>query len=296
MKCFITGATGFVGRALTQFLVSQDHELTALIRDVPRTEFKELPPEWIVFGDVRDFKRMREILLDQKPEAIIHLAAQAIVSQAHTDPLSTYEINVGGTIALLQAWREASPDAYYLHLSTDKVYGNGMNKPESEPVQASGVYESSKAAGDLITQSYLPKVCIVRPCNIYGPGDRNRRIIPNTIQECMRGDKPWIFRNAGKREYIYIDDVCQCVGKLIAERKTGVWNVGSGLVLSNEQVVSEILKHFPNLTAAYGASPMPELDDQSLNSKKLCENLDCLSFTTFPAGIKATVDWWRSIA
>jgi dTDP-glucose 4,6-dehydratase len=296
-KIFLTGAMGFVGSVLSRYLSSQGNEVIALEHDLQLG--RPLPDQAAILaqGDIRDFPRLREILSHYRPDAIIHLAAKAIVAEAQRDPYPTFDVNVNGTIALLEAWHEASPDAYFLYFSTDKVYGNGLEKTETDPVKASGIYESSKAAADLITQAYgsLHPVAITRTCNIYGPGDRNSRIIPNTIRQCLRGETPVIYQKAGKREYIFIDDVCRIITSLVEKRQHGIWNIASGLVLSNEQVVKEICKHFPTIQPRYAKSPpWLELDDQCLNTEKLCSSLDCLSFETFPSGIARTVEWWRT--
>jgi len=292
-RIFVTGSQGFVGNALCKHL-AKEHEVLGLIHDIQsNTIFTFLPPACgVVFGDVRDFRRMREILYDYRPDAIVHLAAQAIVGQARRDPYSTFDVNVNGTAALLEAWREACPTAYFLYFSTDKVYGNGMHKKESDPVQATGIYESSKAAADIIAQAY--GATVTRTCNIYGPTDQNSRIIPNTIRQCLRGEAPVFYEKAGKREYIFVDDVCKVVSKLVEAKRTGIWNIASGLVLSNEQVVLEICKHFPEIQPRREQSPpQVELDDQCFDTTKLCSSLDCLSFETFPSGIQKCVEWWR---
>lgn len=287
-----------MGRALAEHLNQQGHEIIGLVHDLDMKVLAyttdPIHAIWLP-GDIRDYKRLREILYDYKPDAIIHLAAQAIVRLAHDDPLTTFDVNVGGTVAILNAWKHAIPESYFLHFSTDKVYGTGMNKHETDLLPASGPYETSKAAGDMIAQSY--GVTVTRTCNIYGPGDRNKRIIPNTIQQCQRGESPIIYQKAGKREYIYISDVCEVVGKLVSAKKTGIWNIASGQVLSNEQVVKEICKHYPTITPKYAKSPpWLELEDQSLNTEKLCSNVDCLSFVTFQEGIQRTVNWWNQEA
>jgi nucleoside-diphosphate-sugar epimerase len=294
VKIFITGILGFVGQNLAWHLAKQGHDIIGLIHDFSPRSLQTLQwerPVTKVHGDVRDIRRIREIFLDYKPDWTVHLAAQALVGQAEIDPYSTWDVNVNGTITLLTAWQETGYGKF-LYFSTDKVYGNGLNKKETDPVVATGIYESSKAAADLIAQSYLPNILITRTCNIYGPSDRNKRIIPNTIHDCVMGRQPWVFKNSGQREYIYIADVCEIISKLLNNKAAGVWNVGSGLYLSNEQVVLEILKHFPKIHPLYKKTDTVELKDESLNTEKLCGTVDCLSFTTFPAGIKKTVDWW----
>lgn len=270
-----------------QHLAQQGHEIIALVHDIDNQPIQLVANTMNVFGDIRNYKRLREILHDYKPDAILHLAAQAIVAQAQHDPLTTFDVNVNGTISLLHAWKHVCPSSFFLHFSTDKVYGNGLNKNELSPLAATDPYGTSKAAADLIAQNTLPNICITRSCNIYGPGDRNSRMIPNGIRALLKGERMKVFRG-NLREYIYIDDLTRIVTQLVEARKLGIWNIGSGQTLTAEQVAEKIGVKY-DLTE----SPEGVLSEQSLDTGKLCSELDCLSFTPFDVGIGRTLEWWK---
>ena len=143
MKCLITGATGFVGQNLSQFLYEKKHEVIALVRDLHENIYPSVRYQThTVFGDIRDYKRIREILLDYKPDAIIHLAAQALVGQAQRDPYSTWDVNVNGTISLLSAWAETGYGRF-LYFSSDKVYGDGLGKKETDSMLAAVTFHTA---------------------------------------------------------------------------------------------------------------------------------------------------------
>lgn len=299
MRIFVTGATGFVSHALCKHLSTQ-HWILALIHDFHKD------PVFLgynvgVQGDVRSFSDMRGILTKFNPDAVIHLAAQAIVAHAQKDPYSTFTTNVQGTAALLQAVKEYAPSAWFLHFSTDKVYGEGLDKKETDSLQPSGVYESSKVASDIIAQTYMKTLhgCITRTCNIYGPGDLDAtRIVPKSIRACLANISPEIYTQNGKlgvREYIYIDDVCSAVRALMEGKETGIWNISSGLILSSREVVHEILRHFKGLDAVeHDQTTYKELSSQSLNNAKYREWAGSKWHpTSFNEGIQQTVEWWK---
>lgn len=297
-RVLITGVTGFIGRALSHFLQSKGHEVIGLVHDIePLSLFENRWAHFLCKGDIRDYPRLRELMFEYQPDYVIHTAAQSKVFEAQRDPMFCFTTNVTGTACLFEAVKAYNPKTPVLHFSTDKVYGEGLSKKESDPLQPTNAYESSKVAGDCIAQTYartMP-VTIVRPCNIYGPGDHNSRIIPDTIRHCLRGESPVIYERNDLREYIYVDDLCRIITSLVEKRQQGIWNVSSGLCLSNGEVVHEILKHFPQIQPRIEKSiGYEELLEESLNTEKLCSNIDCLSFTTFQAGIAKTIDWWRT--
>lgn len=158
-------------------------------------------------------------------------------------------------------------------------------------------YAASKAAADLIAQRYLPDITITRSCNIYGPGDTHpTRLIPHLIKSCMENRQPKLRMPDAVREYIYIDDVCRVLAWLLENRKTGIWNIGSGKMATPRQILRDILVHFPNMASEFSQVKQfgPEFMNQSLDVTKLCGELDCLSFTIPQIGIKRTVEWWRT--
>ena len=177
----VTGGTGLVGSWLVEKLISARADVVCIIRDwVPQSELirsgncKKIK---VVNGDIRDQAFLERVLGEHEIDTVIHLAAQAIVSIANRNPVSTFETNIGGTWCLLEACRRSASVKQIVVASSDKAYGDQEVLPydEQTPLQGQHPYDVSKSCADLISHTYaktykLP-VAITRCGNFYGGGD-----------------------------------------------------------------------------------------------------------------------------
>jgi CDP-glucose 4,6-dehydratase len=215
---FVTGATGLLGGWLVRRLRELEADVVCLVRDwVPQCELAvsgELSRVKVVRGDVRDGALLERALGEYEIDTLFHLAAQTVVGVANRNPLSTFETNIQGTWALLEACRRAPTVRHIVLASSDKAYGASEILPYTEetPLQGRHPYDVSKSCADLIAQAYaatygLP-VAITRCGNLYGGGDLNwNRIVPGTIRAALRGERP-VIRSDGRgvRDYLYVED------------------------------------------------------------------------------------------
>ena len=198
-RILITGGAGFIGSHLAKKL-SENNKVIILQRDiVPDLWLAEALDKCIlVHGDILDQTLLRRIISDYNIDQVYHLAAQAVVSSANKDPYTTFNVNIMGTVNLLEAVRSVKPTISTLIQSTDKVMGNNrMDMKETDTLAPTvGVYEVSKACEDYIAQMYANQygldIKISRPCNTYGY-DLANRIIPNTIRSCLNKIPPLIY-------------------------------------------------------------------------------------------------------
>jgi CDP-glucose 4,6-dehydratase len=307
MNCLVTGGAGFIGSHLAKKL-SQNNRVVILERDI-------IPSRWVnealekcirVRGDVLNQKLLRRILSDYQIDQVYHLAAQAVVSAAYRDPISTFETNVIGTVNLLEAVREVNPELPVLVQSTDKVYGSGrMDVVETDSFMPTiGIYESSKAAEDITAEAFATvygmNIRITRPANAYGY-DLTNRIIPNTIRECLSGNSPVIYEGQEKtiRQYIYVEDLIEALMLIMSiGRGTNpgghltealIFNVGTDDILTQEYVVQKISSYFGITPHTEKRSqPLKEIEKQSVNWTQL-KNLGWTPKYNFDQGIKETI-------
>src|SRR5258708_5923742 len=201
---YVTGATGLVGGWLVKRLLAAQANIVCLIRDrVPYAELVrsgDVGRVTVVRGDLTDQALAERTLGEYEIDTVIHLAAQTIVGIANRNPISTFETNIQGTWALLEAARRSPTVQHIVVASSDKAYGDQEKLPydENTPLEGRHPYDASKSCADLIAQAYaksfqLP-VAITRCGNFYGGGDLNwSRIVPGTIRSLLRVERPVIL-------------------------------------------------------------------------------------------------------
>ena len=249
MRAFITGVSGFIGSHLAKHLTDRGEFVVGLMRDsVPLAWTRHaLEKTNIVYGDLSDLNLLRRVLVDYNIDTVFHLGSVAIVKKAQKDPVDTFSTNVMGTVNLLEACRQVGLRKRILVHITDKIYGNTLDADVFSPYKPLEVYSASKVCQDVVAQSYETaydmEVLRTRSCNVFGL-DYNDRIIPNTIRAALSGKRPVIYEGENTmRQYIYIDDLLSAFHALMETGRYGPWNIATDIILSQSQVVEEILRH-----------------------------------------------------
>jgi CDP-glucose 4,6-dehydratase len=307
----VTGATGFLGSHLTSVLAALGARVVVLVRDaVPSSAIRDgwWPKVSIVNGPVEDQALMERMLGEYDVATVFHLAAQTQVGVANRNPVPTYEANVRGTWALLEAARRNSTVQQIVTASSDKAYGAQPVLPYTEdmPLLAVNPYDVSKACSDLIAQSFARvhdvPVVVTRCGNFFGPGDMNwERLVPGTIRLLLKGQRP-VIRSDGTmtRDYLYVIDGVLAYLQL-AEAISGDSTLkGEAFNFSSESPLS-VLKLVEMLQAAVGTELEPdiratarhEISHQYLSAAKARKILGWQPRHTMEAAIAETVDWYR---
>jgi CDP-glucose 4,6-dehydratase len=312
-RVLVTGCTGILGSWLTRALVDLGADAFGLVYDEnPRSElarsgyFGRLT---VLHGNVTDFELIERILNDFEIEVVFHLAAQALVTVANRNPLSTFEANVRGTWNVLEAVRRSARAERLVLASSDKAYGDQEILPykEDAPLVGKHPYDVSKSCADLIALAYAHTyglhLAITRCGNIYGGGDLHwDRIVPGTIRSALRGERP-IIRSDGspKRDYIYVKDIVSAY-LLLAERlddssvQGEAFNFGHDSPLSVQEIVGEILDVLEcrDLKPLILNEAKHEIHSQYLDSGKARERLGWEPGYSLQEGLLETAAWYRS--
>lgn len=204
-KVFLTGHTGFKGSWLSALLLELGAEVTGYAlppeENAPLYDLLHLGEKMhSVFGDVRDFESLRRALTEAKPDTVLHLAAQPIVRESYRIPRETYEINVMGTVNLLEAVRLSGLTPVVCNVTTDKVYENLewlYGYRETDRLNGYDPYSNSKSCSELVTDSYRKSffqeagipVLTARAGNVIGGGDYALdRILPDAARAAAKGE------------------------------------------------------------------------------------------------------------
>jgi CDP-glucose 4,6-dehydratase len=213
-RVLITGHTGFKGAWLSLWLQSLGADVTGLARGVPAGpslyELADIGAHMRQLAvDVRSGAAVRDALREARPEVVLHLAAQPVVRRSLRDPVSTYEVNVMGTVNVLDAVRRDGRGVLAVVVVTsDKCYENSSEGSprfvEEDPLGGADPYSSSKACAELVTSAYRrsyfyqpssPQLATARAGNVLGGGDWGEdRLVPDSVRAVHSG-QPLKLRN-----------------------------------------------------------------------------------------------------
>lgn len=199
-KVLVTGHTGFKGTWLTTWLLNLGADVAGYSIGIPTnpSHFEELNLEQKIqhhIGDIRDYNRFFEVCNDFKPEIVFHLAAQPLVRESYSNPKETFEVNMLGTLNVLEVIRNMQDVIKVgVIITSDKAYDNVewvYGYREDDKLGGEDPYSGSKGAAELITKSYMhsffktgfPNVCTTRAGNVIGGGDWAKdRIVPDIVK------------------------------------------------------------------------------------------------------------------
>ena len=254
MRVLVTGGLGFLGHAVVRQLVDEGHEVTAL---TSRPDAKSLVVEAsTAHADIRDRGALAQVLADVDPEGICHLAALTRVRDSFEDPLSFFDVNVGGTIALLGALKDASrPPTPIVFASTGAVYGPAEGRiSEDHPTNPTNPYGASKLGAEQLLGYHAATgaigVTALRCFNIAGAvdgvGDTDlTRIIPKALAVAAGKAAKLTINGDGSaiREFTHVADIAAAVARAIGTTTPGsskLYNVGSGIESRMLQVIKAV--------------------------------------------------------
>ena len=322
-RVLVTGHTGFKGSWLTLLLKSLGAEVMgyALEPDYPNSHYELLGLKndiHHVIGDVRDLDRLRKEVFIFEPEIVFHLAAQALVRSSYEDPKSTFDVNVGGGVNVLEAVRACESVCALVFVTSDKCYENQewiWGYRETDAMGGHDPYSASKGAAELIFSSYLRSFFIDRPKfgaataragNVIGGGDwAADRIVPDCVRSLQAG-KPIVIRSPrATRPWQHVLEPISGYLKLGASlchdgsKYNGSWNFGPQVDRSYTvlDVANAIATQFINGSVLVDESSIKshEADLLQLNSDKARQLLQWNTRWNFEQTLQVTCDWYRDV-
>ena len=317
----ITGINGFIGGNLAKACYDNGANVAGIVRNLKKQTFlfHEGVADKInlIHGDVTDRELIRSVIAEERIDCVFHLAAQVEVGVARAYPYLTWETNIKGTYALLEAIRESGEAIQAVVIaSTDKAYGSyeqdKLPYREEYPLIPVYPYDVSKACADMIARTYasdlysLP-IIITRFCNIYGPGQLNfSALIPDVVRAAL-GFGEFIPRGNGLniRDYIFVDDVVNLY-MLFAEQisqnnklRGEIFNAGTHQPKQVKDIVRKIYEimnrenEYRQMEGMWeNRQATGEIDFQYMGYEKLNRFFDWKPSVEFDAGLRQTIAWY----
>jgi len=261
MNILLTGGAGFIGSHLSEYLLKRGDKIDCLdnFNDYydPKIKWENIKPvlshpSWqLIQGDILDQRLLQKIFTEKEYEVIVHLAARAGVRPSLKEPLLYQEVNIRGTMNLLEMAKEFQVKRF-IFASTSSVYGNNTKVPFSEdnPVdQPVSPYAATKRAGEIIAYTYHHLYCLSITClrffTVYGPRQRPDMAIHKFTDLIYQARPiPMYGDGSSKRDYTYISDIIQGVVQAI-DRCEGyhIYNLGEANTISLKELIRLIEKY-----------------------------------------------------
>lgn len=326
-RILITGGAGFIGsNFVLQWMNHKQDSIINLDRLTyagNRQNLAELTDnsryEFIV-GSINDSELLADVFRRYKPRAVVHFAAESHVDRSILGPEEFVDTNVVGTFRLLQAAREywgelpaADRESFrFLHVSTDEVYGSlGPGDPlftETTAYTPNSPYAASKAASDHMVRAYhhtygLPTL-ITNCSNNYGPRQFPEKLIPLLIVNALAGKSLPIYGDGlNVRDWLYVEDHCEAIRKVLAEGKPGeTYNIGGWNEKTNLDVVNTVASVLQEMVPRSGndytslitfVKDRPGHDRRyAIDATKIERELGWRPKQTFETGIRQTIRWY----
>ena len=314
MNILVTGGCGFIGSHFLRYMMSTYPNdsficLDALTYAGNEENIKDLLGDERLkqyVGTICDAKLVESIFSTNKPDMVVHFAAETHVDRSIAGPQIFLETNVMGTGVLLDACLRHGGVRFH-HVSTDEVYGTlplveGNPFTESDPLQPTSPYASSKASSDLLALSYyktygLP-VTVSRCSNNYGTHQYPEKLIPLMIQKALHDEPLPVYGDGlNVRDWIHVLDHCRGVDTILKKGIPGeVYNIGANEEVANIDLVKRILdclgKSYELIT--YVDDRLGHDRRYTINSGKL-RTLGWKPEYTLGDTLGEVVEWYRDI-
>lgn len=311
MRVLITGGAGFIGSHLAERLLSEGHEIACLddFNDFYDPAFKRENAALLsknskftlIEGDIRDAQKVKAAF-KKKPDAVVHLAARAGVRPSLQQPLLYSDVNVSGTIQILEAMREAGVKKM-IFASSSSVYGVNSKLPFSEEdplLTPISPYAATKIAGEMLCRTYyqlygIDSVCL-RFFTVYGPRQRPEMAIYKFTQALLQEKEITVYGDGDtRRDYTYVADIIDGVcASMKAKPGVHVYNLGD----SQPVALRDLLSKLEEITGKKGKfKKMPvQAGDVPVTYANLAKSKKELGYSPkvlLDSGLEKFVRWYK---
>jgi len=304
VRVLVTGGAGFIGSHVVDRLLADGHSVDVV--DNLATGQRERVPSAVRLHvcDLRD-ARLDAVVAAARPEAVVHVAAQAAVSRSVLDPSFDASVNVMGTIALLEVCRRAGVRRVVYTSTGGAAYGDTdvLPTPEDHPLRPASPYGVSKVTAERYLECWAGltggRGLTLRLANVYGPRQdpAGEAGVIAIFTSRLLADAPCVVNGDGEqtRDYVYVGDVADAVARAVASADaTGIANIGTGV----ETTVNELYRRLARLigvsrAAEHGPAKLGEQRRSLLDAARAKSLLGWRPSTPLDEGLTQTVVWFR---
>ncbi len=315
-KIVVTGGLGFIGSNLIKHLLNQRFYVINIDKVSYSSNFYNVK-EFLknknykfIKCNLKNKKKIFNILKKYKPIGIFNLAAETHVDRSIDSPKNFIDSNIVGTFSLLESFKKyilTNKNSKLIHVSTDEVYGDVKNgrSVESDSYNPSSPYAASKASSDHLVNSYIKTFnipAIVTNCsNNYGPKQHPEKLIPKLIYNILNNKSLPIYgKGKNSREWIFVDDHCEALIKVFKKGKlNNFYNIGSNYNLNNINIANKLLMIARKKIKIGKKVKIKFVKDRpghdfryALNSYKIKKELKWIPLINIDKGLTKTFMWY----
>jgi len=304
-KVLVTGTCGFIFSNFVRTIKNVDYEFVGVDKLIEEHNIKNVDPKYkLHVGDIADVHFMDRVFTIEKPDIVIHGAAESFVDNSIRKALPFIHSNVLGTQIVVDMCMKYHVEKL-MYISTDEVYGQLESQydkswTEKDPINPRNPYSASKASGELIVkaanQTHGLNYIITRCCNNFGPRQPPRNLVPKIITSVLAQQSiPIHGSGEQRREWLYVNDHCDAIMFLINNGKANeIYNIGSGNECTNLEMASNIchLLGYNSADLIEHVTDRPGHDFRySIDNSKILE-LGWKPKYTFENGLEECVNWY----
>lgn len=302
-KILVTGGAGFIGSHLVDRLVKERHRVV-VVDNLSSGKKENISKEAKFYKIDICSPKIFEIFRKEKPEIVFHLAAQKNVRKSVEDPIFDAKVNILGSLNILKNSAEFKVKKIIFASSGGAVYGNAKRIPTPENYETSPIspYGIAKLTVEnylkFYKQSYNLDFISLRLANVYGPRQDPKGevgVVSIFIDNLLKGKRPVIFGDGEQtRDFIYVDDVCKVCILAMRSEKVGVYNVGTGVEISINDLYGAVQKVLNKRINPIHLLPKEgEVKRSCLDITKAHRELKWVPKISLKEGLKKVVGWFE---
>ena len=303
MKVLVTGGAGFIGSHLTDRLLTDGHEVVVL-DDLSTGHVEHLNPAALFYQMDIQSPWLDELFKIERPEAVLHQAAQASVRRSVEDPTFDASVNLLGTVTLLQASVRHDVRRFLYASTGGAIYGDAdvVPTPEDYPTLPVSPYGASKLSAEVYLRTFNAlhglSYAALRYANVYGPRQDphgEAGVVAIFARRLLSGETARINGDGKQtRDFVYVGDVAEANARALTSDAVGSFNVGTG-VETDVNTIFQLLKRLSgnNQPEAHGPALPGEQRRSVIDARKIERMMGWRPQTSLEAGLDATVRYFR---